>query len=1377
MYLYVHFLSKLMINKNLVITPILILFISLSFVSAFNFPSDSISFTTFTGNLTNLSELQDVNIPSPSNNEVLTWNTATGQWISQAISVVSKWIIDTSNGFLYNNSDTLFFNDTKLNITIDDKILENNNSVNNYILYVNSTNPGGGTSDTTWVANWTAYNSTDWTTTTQDIWDIAANGTLFFTSNWNATNDSYFLVENWNATNTSYRTLDNITFIGNGSFTLDICIVGGNCLSGITGDNSSWNESLADLLYYGINNPSGFYNITDFDISNYYTQTQVNDINTSVNNYILENNVSVNNYILENNISVNNYINSIETYDDTWINDTFYNTTQSDAINTSVNNYILENNNSVNNYITENNDSVNNYILYVNSTSLGDDTDWNKTYADTLYYGINNPSGFYNSTDFSIEDYLTIANWNATNDSYLTEETNWNANYSTFLTHATTTYVDNQNTSQTNYIVENNDSVNNYILENNISVNNYINSIETYDDTWINNTFYNTTQSDAINTSVNNYILDNNVSVNNYILENNDSVNNYILENNNSVNNNIDSKLITTFFNATNVNPVTGTPAGTISLLQTYDGISYNVSEVSSDLELIVNFTGITEFNQIVIRYKSSVAESHVMIMYLWDYTTSSWESYLTVGNTENEYVVLETSVFDQDKHVSGEVVQVRFYTNNPGGSTHKHQFDWVTISKGPATPSGDETDPFAIHRDGNVPLEANWGQGDFNLTNTVSWFLGKIQATNVNGLTTFVNTLISTNNDSVNNYIAQNNVSVNNYILYVNSTNQGTPYDDTWINNTFYNTTEVNAINTSQTNFNLEMNTSVTNTFGNFYTKSESDAINTSQTNFNLEMNTSVTNTIDSIGTYDDTWINDTFYNTTQIGEINISNNNYILENNNSVNNYILDNNNSVNNYILYVNSTNPVGGTTDSTWISNWTAYNSTDWTTTVQEIWDVAGNGTLFLTENWNATNDSYFLVENWNATNTSYRTLDNITFIGNGSFTIDVCIEEGNCLSSITGDDSNWNKSYADILYYGINNPSGFYNSTDFDIADYVPYTGASSNLDLGANNFSVNGSVFFVDSDSDYVGVGTTSPNSVFHIKANIPGTVGSDFAGQLIIQNPADDLTSNVVITGYESDGSGNPDQQLWYLGSSSSSNSNIIFLNRRNALLQFGTSGSARMTILGNGNVGIGTATPTHKLNVVGDGNFTGNFYGGTVYSGGSVVLTSYTETDPNWSANYSTFLTFSNWNKTYADTLYADISVTGDDTDWNKTYADTLYYGINNPSGFYNETNFNITDYYTQTEVNAINTSVNNYIAQNNVSVNNYITENNNSVTNAIASHTVAASRVTAGTFGTGSYTIDGNLTTEGILLEGDTANHRIYDNSSCVFITGDTSVLKIC
>ncbi len=134
---------------------------------------------------------------------------------------------------------------------------------------------------------------------------------------------------------------------------------------------------------------------------------------------------------------------------------------------------------------------------------------------------------------------------------------------------------------------------------------------------------------------------------------------------------------------------------------------------------------------------------------------------------------------------------------------------------------------------------------------------------------------------------------------------------------------------------------------------------------------------------------------------------------------------------------------------------------------------------------------------------------------------------------------------------------------------------------GVAGWTVNGNFLFNDTPNTLVGIGTTSPTSKLHIKANTPGTVGSHPAGQLIIQDPDDTVFGNAVITGYESDGSGNPDQQLWYLGSSSSSNSNIIFLNRRNALLQFGTSGSTRMTILGNGNVGIGTTSPGVSLEV----------------------------------------------------------------------------------------------------------------------------------------------------------------------------------------------------
>lgn len=39
------------------------------------------------------------------------------KWISE--TVISRWIVSTANGFLYNDSDTLYFNDTLLNDTID----------------------------------------------------------------------------------------------------------------------------------------------------------------------------------------------------------------------------------------------------------------------------------------------------------------------------------------------------------------------------------------------------------------------------------------------------------------------------------------------------------------------------------------------------------------------------------------------------------------------------------------------------------------------------------------------------------------------------------------------------------------------------------------------------------------------------------------------------------------------------------------------------------------------------------------------------------------------------------------------------------------------------------------------------------------------------------------------------------------------------------------------------------------------------------------------------------------------------------------------------------------------------------------------------------
>lgn len=120
-------------------------------------------------------------------------------------------------------------------------------------------------------------------------------------------------------------------------------------------------------------------------------------------------------------------------------------------------------------------------------------------------------------------------------------------------------------------------------------------------------------------------------------------------------------------------------------------------------------------------------------------------------------------------------------------------------------------------------------------------------------------------------------------------------------------------------------------------------------------------------------------------------------------------------------------------------------------------------------------------------------------------------------------------------------------------------------------YRANGDSTFIDSTlivSDNVGIGIT-PSSTLHINGLVPGeAIGSHPAGQLIIQNPTDDVNACAIITGYESDGSGNPDQQLWYLGSFSASNENITFLNRRDANLSLGTSGTARLTISGDGSI-----------------------------------------------------------------------------------------------------------------------------------------------------------------------------------------------------------------
>ena len=89
-----------------------------------------------------------------------------------------------------------------------------------------------------------------------------------------------------------------------------------------------------------------------------------------------------------------------------------------------------------------------------------------------------------------------------------------------------------------------------------------------------------------------------------------------------------ESNLETTYFLADAIQVVTGTGAGDLADIQTYNRTTYNVTESNSDFELRVNFTGITEFTTLLIRHKSSVVADHSAAIQIWDYGDSTWEGY-----------------------------------------------------------------------------------------------------------------------------------------------------------------------------------------------------------------------------------------------------------------------------------------------------------------------------------------------------------------------------------------------------------------------------------------------------------------------------------------------------------------------------------------------------------------------------------------------------------------------------------------------------------------------------------------------------------------------------------------------------------------------------
>ncbi|MES2139475.1 MAG: hypothetical protein V4511_07180 [Bacteroidota bacterium] len=242
-----------------------------------------------------------------------------------------------------------------------------------------------------------------------------------------------------------------------------------------------------------------------------------------------------------------------------------------------------------------------------------------------------------------------------------------------------------------------------------------------------------------------------------------------------------------------------------------------------------------------------------------------------------------------------------------------------------------------------------------------------------------------------------------------------------------------------------------------------------------------------------------------------------------------------------------------------------------------------------ENTNVTNGSSALVGKTNSSgnalfaSTTGMGNSGVITINNATNPLEALIVSTNGLGKAGDFRINNANSTANALYVstsgtnsrGINvaHTGGLAGSTNY--GAYISTTGAGSGATNIAGYFTATGGAnnYAGIFDQGNVGIGTTAPNHNLHV-------------------NAPTGAFSVIQLTNTASTGTSPSDGLKFYIDATQA-----VISNYETTPLNFATNGITRMTILptsGNGNVGIGTATPINKLDVEG-GISVGSTYSGT--------------------------------------------------------------------------------------------------------------------------------------------------------------------------------------